>query len=289
MTQYPDSGLGESSPEPEPSPRIITTQDLVVPDSQSLLGSSSYLPTSTSSTTSKITSLINTSSSSIAVAGGRSSSSVVRSPNLEASSILAVVRGNESVQSSSIVEVSASQPSVGSLSEGLLIAATHQSPDLTFVSAGASRARDPDIPDADRNNDNLCRDLCLIKRRNRRRSTLQEVFQISEDTLDRGHPSQATTTDESVLSSRDPNSQTIQPTDTEHRKDSLHEGLSTESITPIIPNSLDSQPPSQPPSDSDDEMSDFSSGGVNPLEGLQGLSTKEKLERMREARALKKG
>lgn len=216
-------------------------------------------------------------------------SSVVRSPNIEASSILAVVTGNESVQSSSIVEVAASQPSVGSHSEGLLIAATHRSPGFTFVSAGSSRATDPDILDADRDNDNLRRDPYLIQRKDRRRSTLQEVFHISEDTIEKGHPSQATTTDESVLSSRDPNSQTVQRSDTECRKDSLPEGLSTELITPKIPNSIDSQPPPQPSSVSEDEMSDFSSGGVNSLEGLQALSTKEKLRRVREASALKKG
>ena len=47
--QHPDSGLGESSPEPDPLWCSRVEKDGVVPDSQSLPGSSSYVPPSSTS------------------------------------------------------------------------------------------------------------------------------------------------------------------------------------------------------------------------------------------------
>ena len=49
LVQHPDSGLGESSPEPETSAAPAIEKDGIVPDSQSVPGSSSYVPTSSTS------------------------------------------------------------------------------------------------------------------------------------------------------------------------------------------------------------------------------------------------
>lgn len=46
VAQHPDSGLGDSSPEPETSATPVIEKDGIVPDSQSVPGSSSYVPTS---------------------------------------------------------------------------------------------------------------------------------------------------------------------------------------------------------------------------------------------------
>ena len=46
VAQHPDSGLGDSSPEPETSAAPVIEKDGIVPDSQSVPGSSNYVPTS---------------------------------------------------------------------------------------------------------------------------------------------------------------------------------------------------------------------------------------------------
>ena len=49
VAQHPDSGLGDSSPEPETSVTPAIEKDGIVPDSQSVPGSSSYVPISSTS------------------------------------------------------------------------------------------------------------------------------------------------------------------------------------------------------------------------------------------------
>ena len=49
LVQHPDSGLGESSPEPETFATPAIEKDGIVPDSQSVPGSSSYVPPSSTS------------------------------------------------------------------------------------------------------------------------------------------------------------------------------------------------------------------------------------------------
>lgn len=128
--------------------------------------------------------------------------------------------------------------------------------------------------------------------RSRHCSAASETFVISEDSTHNSNPSQATTTDDSILSLRDPNSQSTRQN---------HPGPSKEDVTHLgnfkgdsttrtssssilanqvqLPDTLDSREPPLPPSSSEDGMSDMAS---NDKEGMQPLRIRATLKRIRE-------
>ena len=135
-------------------------------------------------------------------------------------------------------------------------------------------------------------DILLSESQNipRRRGTQPETFEISEGLPGSSHPSQVTTTDESVLSTRDPNSQSFPPyqhqgviqtlTGEEIEKQgqiSAYLNLDYKSST-----SLDSCEPSQPPPLSFDNMSNIFPENMFGEVGSGHLSTREKLQLMRQ-------
>lgn len=132
----------------------------------------------------------------------------------------------------------------------------------------------------------------------RRRPTLPEPFVIAEDCADEQHPSQATTTDDSILNLRDANSQSSKNSHSRQSQDNSHKSVvpAVRYTTPIgssglehqtLPHSLDSREPPQPPPSSDDKMSDLSPPAGSLSEGSQPLETRAKLRKIREESAAK--
>lgn len=128
-----------------------------------------------------------------------------------------------------------------------------------------------------------------------RPSTTFEPFVIAEDHTGEQHPSQATTTDGSFLSIRDPNSQSSHHNDSRqitviakiNRKSRVNNTRKTSSSNfenQTLPDSVDSQEPPQPPPSSKNEMSDISSEAKGSREGL---NTRAKLRKIREDGAKK--
>ena len=129
------------------------------------------------------------------------------------------------------------------------------------------------------------------ERQSRHNSTALETFAISEDPTDNSHPSQATTTDDSILSLRDPNSQPFRHSHPHSSKESItytenpiEDCARTDSSSLIasrlqLPDTLDSREPPKPPSSSEDGMSDIA---PNDNGGLQPLRMRATLKRIRE-------
>ena len=111
LVQHPDSGIGESSPEPEVISQHIG-KDCVVPDSQSLPGSSSYIP-STSTTLDGIVAqqipLELETQRSVLSSDNTPSQDNPSGPGLPNENFAAF---EDSIKDSSILEVAASQPSL---------------------------------------------------------------------------------------------------------------------------------------------------------------------------------
>lgn len=130
--------------------------------------------------------------------------------------------------------------------------------------------------------------------RSRHRSTASEIFVISEDQNNNSHPSQATTTDDSILSVRDPNSQSTRQNHLDPSKEDIIDlgdpiGNSTRTYSssilanPIhLPDTLDSREPPQPPSSSEDGMSDTVPNDNGLPQGMQPLRIRATLKRIRE-------
>lgn len=292
LPQDPDSGPGESSPEPHTSPPVATQGNTIIPDSQSLPGSSTYAPTSSSPAIIRATATADLSPSIISAVGNSYLSQVITSSNFESSDSLAVITANCSIQGSSKIEVAASQPSAGR-SSGIVIAATQSSvadSSLCSTAAVSANSGDHHTKRGEKGSVSTTDESQTFQVTAQRRVTVLEPFEISEDHTDDSHPSQATTTDGSILSSRDPNSQTAHPVRLVEHEEDTNRDSSTTFIKPILPIDLDSWEPPQPPTISDDEMSDLPSYDGNLAGGLQSVEgTKEKLKRMREANAAKKG
>ena len=124
--------------------------------------------------------------------------------------------------------------------------------------------------------------------------TAPRIFAIAEDSTDNSHPSQATTTDESILSVRDPNSQSSRQNHLSFPKESsTHLGDPIEIFTRTdsssilasrvqLPDSLDSREPPKPPPSLEDAMSDITSNDNGLPEGTQPLRIRATLKRIRE-------
>ena len=132
------------------------------------------------------------------------------------------------------------------------------------------------------------------ERQSRHNSTAPEIFAISEDSFDDTHPSQATTTDDSILSIRDPNSQSTKQNhpfspkeDFPYLEKSIENSERTDSL-PILanqvqlPDTLDSREPPKPPSSFEDDMSDIAPNDSGLPEGMQPLRIRATLKRIRE-------
>lgn len=132
------------------------------------------------------------------------------------------------------------------------------------------------------------------ERQRRRRSAALEVFAVSEDPSDNSHPSQATTTDDSILSLRDPNSQSTKQNHPEPSKEGITDledpvrGSTRTDSSSIpasrvqLPDTLDSREPPKPPSSSEDIMSDMAPNENGLPEGMQPLRIRATLKRIRE-------
>lgn len=132
----------------------------------------------------------------------------------------------------------------------------------------------------------------------RRRPTTAGTFEISEDPDEKNHPSQATTTDDSVLSTRDPNSQPTRRAFVEEIKEDItdlskaqdHSFLllsSTDLEVDTLPKASNSKEPPQPPS-SEVDMSDTSPDKAGLSSSSQALGIREKLRKIREDGAAKR-
>ena len=134
----------------------------------------------------------------------------------------------------------------------------------------------------------------INEHRSRRLSAASERFLILEHSTHNSHPSQATTTDESILSLRDPNSQSTRQSHPDPSKENINHlgdpiGESTRTSSPSIlanqvqlPDTLDSREPPLPPSSSEDGMSDMASNDKALPEGMQPLGMRARLKRIRE-------
>ena len=128
----------------------------------------------------------------------------------------------------------------------------------------------------------------------RRRSTASEIFAISEDSTDDTRPSQATTTDDSILSLRDANSQSTRPNhphpsreDITYFEKPIEHFVQTDSSSILasqvqLPDTLDSREPPKPPSSFEDDMSDIAPSDNGVPEGMQPLRIRATLKRIRE-------
>lgn len=127
----------------------------------------------------------------------------------------------------------------------------------------------------------------------RRRNIVSGTFVLSEDLTENSHPSQATTTDDSILSIRDPNWQPARQNDPDNSNEDntyLEDPTKTKagavvSSTPTtsqqLPDTLDSQEPPVPPSSSKDEMADLSPNGSGPSASPRPLGIRERLAKIR--------
>lgn len=132
------------------------------------------------------------------------------------------------------------------------------------------------------------------ERGSRQRSTASETFAISEDATNNSHPSQATTTDDSILSLRDPNSQSTRQSCPDpwkegktHLEDPIGDSTRSDSSSILasrvqLPDTLDSREPPKPPSSSEDVMSDTAPTDSGLPEGMQPLRIRATLKRIRE-------
>lgn len=131
-----------------------------------------------------------------------------------------------------------------------------------------------------------------------RRRPRADTFEISEDPDEKNHPSQATTTDDSVLSVRDPNSQQTRQNFVGEIKENItglskpqdhNFGLisSSDLETNTLPKASNSREPPQPPS-SEDNMSDTSPDKAGVSSSSQALGIREKLRKIREDGAAKR-
>lgn len=344
LLSHPSSGFGEPSPPPATS---LSYSHGIVPDSQSLPGSSSYQPTS---------------SPSLAVLGADHSplihQSCISSNDTDPeSSTGEVVEANDSIEDSSAVVVAASQPSViasersksepapnTKLSSSVFSCGArypslpHSTSDPTFAYHDQSRRRaseqlsdhhtsldqgevqvpgsaNPSVSAAvsetderksrhrstasgtfaiseDQIDNSHPLQAIITERESRYRSTASGNFAISEDLTDNSHPSQATTTDDSILSLRDPNSQSTRQNRPEkegitYLKNPIEDSTRTDSSPTLasrvpLPDTLDSREPPMPPSSSEDIMSDTASNDNGLLESVQPLGIRATLKRIRE-------
>lgn len=132
------------------------------------------------------------------------------------------------------------------------------------------------------------------ERRSRHHSTASEIFAISEDKTENSHPSQATTTDDSILSIRDPNSQSTRQNHPDpskegitHLEDPIENSTRTDSSSILtnrtqLPDTLDFPEPPKPPLSSEDGMSDMAPNDSGLREGMQPLRIRATLKRIRE-------
>lgn len=279
---HPDASLSGSLLKPETSSPIATQRNTIIPDSQSLPGSSSYVPTSISTSVRDI------------ITADRSPSGVSATRNPHTLQLITSSNSESSVshiESYSNIEVAASQLSVEQSPE-IAIAATQPSiTDSSFPSTSAVSAdsRDYDNDSGKKSINNPPKDFKFSEDTVQRRITVSELLDTSKGLPSDSHPSQATTTDSSVRSLSDPNSQITQPILSQDRGDHTRRELSSNPSRLIVPATFDSQEPPLPPLTWDDEMSDFRPTDGKFAGDLQSLRTKEKLESMRAASALKKG
>ena len=135
--------------------------------------------------------------------------------------------------------------------------------------------------------------------RAQRRTTTSQNFVISEDVVDDNHPSQATTTDDSVLSLRDPNSQLTRQSHSQRVDEGFLHLDKPQKYTPsatsssdlgtrVLPRIVDSREPPQPPSTSQEEMSETSTDKASLSGGSQPIGIREKLKKIREDGAAKR-
>ena len=356
VPDHPDSGIGESSPETDSPASPVFSKTGIVPDSQSLPGSSSYVPTSTtisgghhtsSQSPSQGTQLASSNKGLGATEIQQSSRELLQVNDSLESSPIEIDTSSESVKS---LRRSTSNPSLRLTGASLcspfankipglpraitdptpLIRSYHQShrqlraynePRVDSSSAGGSSGKisfcvkhseetsspaqdqaesqgpssdrtEGQIPDStERSLRSLVTALVFqtqvpsvshlpeytsIYTTGAARphisplqdpSTNSEHFVVAEDSAPRNYPSQASTTDESILSSRDPNSQFQQSNRSirtervklsPHRSRSLTRAsiLSDIGVT-ILPNTPDSRQPPRPPSSLDTRMSEM--------------------------------
>ena len=132
-----------------------------------------------------------------------------------------------------------------------------------------------------------------------RRPNTAKTFEIREDPYEQNHPSQATTTDDSVLSTRDPNSQSAKQktstqfqedsTDIERPRDFAFEGSSSSDFdTFTLPKSPNSREPPQLPPDLEDFMSEMTPDKSGFSGSSQAIGIREKLRKIREDGAAKR-
>ena len=311
LLPHPDPGLGEPSPPPATS---LSYSHGIVPDSQSLPGSSSYQPTS---------------SPSLAVLGADRSplihQSCISSNNIDLESSTGEgVEANDSIEDSSAVVVAASQPSIIASERSKSEPLPHKTLSSSVFSCGA---RYPSLPHSNSEPTSAYQDQSRRRaseqpgdhhtsldqgevqvpgsanpsvsgavsetheRESRQRSTALGTFAISEDQIDNSHPSQATTTDDSILSLRDPNSQSKQnhpeKEGIKYLKNPIEDSTKTDSSPTLasrvlLPDTLDSREPPMPPSSSEDIMSDTAPNDNGLLEGVQPLGIRATLKRIRE-------
>ena len=134
----------------------------------------------------------------------------------------------------------------------------------------------------------------IHERQGRHHTTASEDFAISEDSIDETHPSQATTTDDSILSIRDPNSQTTRQNNPPSSRENLaylekpiEDSERTDSSSILanqiqLPDTFDSREPPKPPSSLEDSMSDIAPNDSGLPEGMQPLRIRATLKRIRE-------
>jgi len=280
---HPDASLSGFLLKPETSSPIATQRNTIIPDSQSLPGSSSYVPTSSICTSVRDIITADRSPSGVSTARHPHTLQVVTSSNFESSV--------SHIESYSNIEVAASQLSVGRSPE-IAIAATQPSiADSSFPSTSAvsANSRDYDNDSGKKSINNSPNYFKLSEETVQRHVTVSELLNTSKGPPSDSHPSQATTTDNSVRSLNDPNSQITQPILSQDREDHTRREFSSNRSRLISPATIDSQEPPLPPLTWDDEMSDFRPTDGKFAGDLQSLRTKEKLESMRAASASKKG
>lgn len=345
VPEHPDSGLGASFSEPDTPPPC--TFNSIVPDSQSLPGSSSYIP-STSSTGRRhyVGNTLPSLSPSLGAAVSSSSQQHTRSrsgsTNHEAlqiddslDSFLLETELSKSLLASTqslVPEVITSSAddassSILGIDTPLLARATsdpthldqhnllkrhhrqdqqhrqqqntryHQGHGSPVVHASDDRVKYYSKSQRSQNSIFQAENSSLIQVANstetsceppKSHSTRREHFVIAEDQTEEQHPSQATTIDDSVLSLRDPNSQSsghdCMRQSSEIKKipsaTTLRDKRQTSSPDfdrQILPGSVDSQEPPQPPPSSHNQMSDISSEATGSREGLNTRANLRKI------------
>ena len=226
VAEYPDSGLGESFSESDAP--LPDTSVGIVPDSQSLPGSSSYVPTSTSGNS----------------CCDRGTQSTVTSRELSSSVQYAQSRseapGDEVLQIDDSIDCSSLESALDEFP-----AESTQEPRPEPRQSPAATISSPSVT------------------RSWRGRSISQAFIIAEDDVEEQHPSQATTTDDSVLSPGDPNSQSLRINRSQQSEedDSNHEATTSKKVRItssstlgllVIPDSAESREPPHPPPSSDE-------------------------------------